>query len=73
MIEPGSDARSKISGAFGKKSFGQLGGTALEVALADLNNREKFMTFALPFRLAVLAAQAVSEETQIVGTSEKTA
>src|SRR5437899_679403 len=51
----------------------QLRRAALQIGLADLDNGEQPVTFALPFRFSMFAPQPCAEKTQVVRTTEQIA
>src|ERR1700737_64268 len=70
IIQPGGNACSEISRAFGEEPLGQFGGAALQVALTDFDHRQQFVTFALPLRFSMFAAKALPEKAQVVRATE---
>src|SRR4029077_3582376 len=71
LLEPGRDQTAEIARTLGKKVLRQLRRAALEIALAAFNNCKQLVTFALPLRFSMFAAQSCGEKTQVVRTTEQ--
>jgi hypothetical protein len=70
-LEPACDTTTEIARALGGKVFRQLRRAALQIGLADFNDSKQPVTFALPFRFSMFAPQSLTEETQVVRTTEQ--